>query len=148
GDPRRRRAAPGPAGRPGLRPGSRPPRRPPERHAGVPVTHPAYGVLRPVTPTAAVMLEDNPGSMTLDGTNTWILRGPDAADRVVVDPGYEDVPHLTRVADNGPVSLILITHHHPDHVQGAPWLAERTGAPIRAFDPSLCRDASALSDGE
>lgn len=112
------------------------------------MTHPAYGVLRPVTATASVLLEDNPGSMTLDGTNTWILRGPASDSCVVVDPGYEDVPHLTRVADCGPVALILITHHHPDHVQGAPWLAAHTGAPVRAFDPELCRDASALTDGE
>jgi glyoxylase-like metal-dependent hydrolase (beta-lactamase superfamily II) len=112
------------------------------------VTHPAYGVLRPVTSTASVLLEDNPGSMTLDGTNTWILRGPSSESCVVVDPGYEDVPHLTRVADRGPVALILITHHHPDHVQGAPWLAAHTGAPVRAFDPKLCQDAAALTDGE
>ncbi|MBE1466182.1 glyoxylase-like metal-dependent hydrolase (beta-lactamase superfamily II) [Kibdelosporangium phytohabitans] len=112
------------------------------------VVHPAYGVLREVTPTASVMLEENPGNMTLDGTNTWILRGPGAEDCVVVDPGYEDVPHLTRVADCGPVSLILVTHHHPDHVEGAAWLAERTGAPIRAFDRTLCRDAEALAHGD
>ncbi len=112
------------------------------------VEHPAYGVLRVVTPTAAVMLEDNPGSMTLDGTNTWILRAPDAGGCVVVDPGYEDIPHLERVAECGPVSLILVTHHHPDHVQGAPWLAAHTGAPIRAFDLMLCQDADPLTDGE
>jgi glyoxylase-like metal-dependent hydrolase (beta-lactamase superfamily II) len=112
------------------------------------VVHPAYGVLRAVTPTASVMLEDNPGAMTLDGTNTWILRAPGETECVVVDPGYEDIEHLTRVADCGPVALILITHHHPDHVQGAAWLAERTGAPIRAFDPKLCRDAEPLAHAE
>ncbi|MCE7009359.1 MBL fold metallo-hydrolase [Kibdelosporangium philippinense] len=110
--------------------------------------HPAYGVLREVTPTASVMLEDNPGHMTLDGTNTWLLRGPDASDYVVVDPGYEDIPHLTRVAATGPISLILVTHHHADHVGGAPKLAELTGAPIRAFDRTLCRDAPPVSHGE
>ncbi|WP_132112747.1 MBL fold metallo-hydrolase [Actinocrispum wychmicini] len=112
------------------------------------MAHPAYGVLRPVTPTASVMLEDNPGSMTLDGTNTWILRAPGEAGCVVVDPGYEDAAHLTRVADCGPVSLILVTHHHPDHVEGAPWLAAKTGAPVRAFDPELCQDAEPLTDDE
>ena len=34
--------------------------------------HPAYGLLRPVTETASVLLCDNPGRMTLDGTNTWV----------------------------------------------------------------------------
>jgi glyoxylase-like metal-dependent hydrolase (beta-lactamase superfamily II) len=114
----------------------------------VSLTHPAYGTLRPVTPTASVLLEDNPGSMTLDGTNTWILRTPESDDCVVVDPGYEDIPHLERVKACGPISLILLTHHHPDHVEGAPWLAAQTGAPIRAFDPSLCQDAEPLADGE
>ncbi|MET0235325.1 MAG: MBL fold metallo-hydrolase [Kibdelosporangium sp.] len=112
------------------------------------MVHPAYGVLREVTPTASVLLEDNPSPMTLDGTNTWILRAPGADGCVVVDPGYNDVPHLTRVADCGPVELILVTHHHPDHVDGAPWLAERTGAPIRAFDATLCRDAEPLAHAE
>ncbi|TDV40638.1 MBL fold metallo-hydrolase [Actinophytocola oryzae] len=111
--------------------------------------HPAYGELRQVTPTAGVVLEDNPGSMTLEGTNTWLLRAPGASGCVVVDPGYEDVPHLTRVAEAaGEVELILVTHHHLDHVQGAPWLAARVDAPIRAFDPTLCADAPPLTDGE
>jgi glyoxylase-like metal-dependent hydrolase (beta-lactamase superfamily II) len=114
----------------------------------VSLVHPAYGALREVTPTASVILEDNPGQMTLDGTNTWILRAPGSADCIVVDPGYEDIPHLNRVVDSGPVSLILVTHHHPDHVEGAPWLAAHTGAPVRAFDSQLCQDAEALVDGE
>jgi glyoxylase-like metal-dependent hydrolase (beta-lactamase superfamily II) len=41
-----------------------------------------------------------------------------------------------------------LTHHHPDHVEGAPWLAAETGAPVRAFDPELCRDAAPLVDDE
>jgi glyoxylase-like metal-dependent hydrolase (beta-lactamase superfamily II) len=112
------------------------------------LSHPAYGVLREVTPTASVILEDNPGTMTLDGTNTWILRGAGEQDCIVVDPGYEDIPHLTKVAEAGPVSLILLTHHHGDHVDGAPWLAQKTGAQVRAFDPKLCQDAPPLVDGE
>lgn len=110
---------------------------------------PAYGVLRQVTPVASVLLEENPGAMTLEGTNTWLLRAPGAAECVVVDPGYEDEPHLSRVmAAAGPVAAILITHQHPDHVQGAPWLASRVAAPIRAFEPELCHDAEPLHDGE
>ncbi len=113
------------------------------------MTHPAYGELRQVTPSAGVILEDNPSAMTLEGTNTWLLRAPNAPTCVVVDPGYEDVPHLTRVAETaGEIELILVTHQHPDHVQGAPWLAARSAAPIRAFDPTLCADAEALVDGE
>jgi glyoxylase-like metal-dependent hydrolase (beta-lactamase superfamily II) len=110
--------------------------------------HPAYGELRRVTPVASVILEENPGSMTLDGTNTWLLRAPGEEAAVVVDPGYRDEPHLTAVAEVAPVALIVLTHHHPDHAEGAPWLADRTGAPVRAADPALCRDAEPLSDGE
>jgi glyoxylase-like metal-dependent hydrolase (beta-lactamase superfamily II) len=111
--------------------------------------HPAYGELRRVTVSAAVVLENNPGSMTLEGTNTWLLRTPGATASVVVDPGYEDEQHLTRVAEEaGSVELILVTHQHPDHVEGAAWLAARVNAPIRAFDESLCAGAPALTDDE
>ena len=110
--------------------------------------HPAYGQLRAVLPVASVLLEDNPGPMTLDGTNTWLLRAPGVAESVVVDPGHLDEPHLARIAAAGPVAAILLTHAHGDHADGAPWLAERTGAPVRAFAPNLCRDAAPLVDGE
>jgi glyoxylase-like metal-dependent hydrolase (beta-lactamase superfamily II) len=113
------------------------------------LAHPAYGILRPVTPFASVLLEDNPSAMTLDGTNTWLLRAPGSESCVVVDPGSPDIPHLERVAAAaGRVTVILITHQHPDHVGGAPWLSERVRAPVRAFDHRLCRDAAPLDDGE
>ncbi|OLR91076.1 MBL fold metallo-hydrolase [Actinokineospora bangkokensis] len=111
--------------------------------------HPAYGVVREVTPFASVLLEDNPGVMTLDGTNTWLLRAPGAAGAVVVDPGEADVAHLERVvAAAGAVEAVLITHHHHDHVGGAEWLSERTGAPVRAFDAALCAGGAPLRHGE
>jgi glyoxylase-like metal-dependent hydrolase (beta-lactamase superfamily II) len=110
--------------------------------------HPAYGELREVSPTASVLLENNPTSMTLEGTNSWVLRAPGAHECVVVDPGHEDLDHLPRLAAVGPVALVLLTHHHPDHAEGAPWFADRVGAPVRAFDPALCRDAEAVADGE
>ena len=49
------------------------------------LAHPAYGQLRAVTDTASVLLCDNPGLLTLEGTNTWILRasGSDEALRLV-----------------------------------------------------------------
>jgi len=113
------------------------------------LAHPAYGILRPVTPFASVLLEDNPSAMTLDGTNTWLVRGPDADSSVIIDPGSPDIGHLERVAAvAGRVTVILITHQHPDHVGGAPWISERVGAPVRAFDHRLCRDAAPLEDGE
>ncbi|MEQ0559060.1 MBL fold metallo-hydrolase [Amycolatopsis sp. NEAU-NG30] len=112
------------------------------------MTAPAYGVLRRVTETASVLLENNPSSMTLEGTNSWVLRAAPDAPAVVVDPGYRDLEHLELLAGVGAVELILLTHFHPDHAEGAPWFAECVKAPVRAFDPALCIDASSFVDGE
>jgi glyoxylase-like metal-dependent hydrolase (beta-lactamase superfamily II) len=112
------------------------------------MTHPAYGELRPVTPLASVLLAPNPSPMTLEGTNTWVLRGPGAAECVVVDPGEDDEEHLRAVAAQGPVSVVLLTHRHHDHAGGARRFAELTGAPVRALDPSLVLGSEALADGD
>lgn len=111
--------------------------------------HPAYAQLRQVTDIAAVMLEDNPGMMTLDGTNTWILRAPGREECVVVDPGEADEEHLLRVASVGPVALTLITHRHGDHTGGIDRFVELTGSPVRSVDPKFRRRTDAgLPDGE
>lgn len=73
----------------------------------------------------------NPGPMTLDGTNTWVLRAPGAAEAVVIDPGPADARHLAAVADAGPVALILLTHGHFDHTEGVAELRASTGAAVR-----------------
>ena len=81
--------------------------------------HPAYEQARQVTPFASVVLAANPSPMTLDGTNTWLLRAPGAADAIVVDPGPDDATHLEAVRDApGTVAAILLTHGHPDHSAG------------------------------
>jgi glyoxylase-like metal-dependent hydrolase (beta-lactamase superfamily II) len=111
--------------------------------------HPAYESVRAVTPTASVLLQHNPGPMTLDGTNTWLLRGPDADDTVVVDPGQADDTHLARVLEAAPsIALVLVTHGHFDHSEAAAEVHARTGAPVRAIDPAHCRGAAPLGDGE
>ncbi|MGH3585718.1 MAG: MBL fold metallo-hydrolase, partial [Pseudonocardia sp.] len=112
------------------------------------MTHPAYGVLRPVTPLASVLLAHNPSPMTHDGTNTWVLRAPGERSCVVVDPGEEDEEHLRAVAAHGPVAMVLLTHRHHDHAGGARRFAELSGAPVRALDPSLVLGSEALADGE
>ncbi|MCG5437755.1 MBL fold metallo-hydrolase [Micromonospora foliorum] len=79
----------------------------------------------------------NPGPMTLDGTNTWVLRAPAAEYAVVVDPGPADEGHLTRIAEHGPIGLILITHGHPDHTEGAAGLSQLLGGVhVLAVDPA------------
>jgi glyoxylase-like metal-dependent hydrolase (beta-lactamase superfamily II) len=102
-----------------------------------------------VTDRAAYVLAANPGIMTLDGTNTWILREPGAERSVVIDPGPAHETHLRAVlAAAGPVGLILFTHRHFDHTEALSRFAEITGAPARAADPEFCRDAPPLVDGE
>ena len=112
------------------------------------MSQPAYGELRPVTPLASVLLEQNPNPMTLDGTNTWVLRAPGEQRCIVIDPGEEDEPHLARAAAAGPVAIVLLTHRHQDHAAGARRFAELTGAAVRALDPSLVLGSEALGDGD
>lgn len=104
--------------------------------------------LRQVTPTAGVVLAPNPGPMTLDGTNTWLLRDPGSESAVVVDPGPLIENHLQAVAAHGPVAVILLTHGHFDHSEGAARLAELTGAPVRALDPRHRLGDEGLVDGD
>src|ERR671922_1062259 len=77
------------------------------------------------------VLAPNPGTYTLDGTNTWIVgREPS----IVIDPGPNDPDHLEEVARRAaPVAAIVVTHDHEDHAPGAPALAERVGAAVFAF---------------
>lgn len=115
------------------------------------LTHPAYGQVRQVTPTAAVLLADNPGQMTLEGTNTWLLRAPGRSDWVVVDPGPKDKKHSEAInqATGGDIALTLITHRHHDHTGGIDRLVQLTDTPVRARDRSFLRGSDApLIDGE
>lgn len=92
------------------------------------------------------ILAPNPGLMTLDGTNTWVLRGSRS---VVVDPGPRDQAHLDAVAEAaGDVAVILLTHHHLDHSEGARALAERLGCGVRALDPDQRLGSEGLGDGD
>lgn len=118
-------------------------------HVAEPLAHPAYKQLRPVTETASVLLCDNPGLMTLDGTNTWVLKGPRSDEMVIVDPGPDDAEHLQLVADLGRVALVLISHQHTDHTGGIDRLVELTGAPVRAVRSGFLRGLGGyLTDGE
>ena len=81
----------------------------------------------------------NPGPMTLDGTNTWVLRAPGEEYGVVIDPGPLDEEHLSRIAGHGPYQFILITHGHHDHVEGAARLSALLGGTaVLAADPAHC----------
>jgi glyoxylase-like metal-dependent hydrolase (beta-lactamase superfamily II) len=102
-----------------------------------------------VTRTATVVLAHNPGPMTLDGTNTWVLRAPGAEQSIVVDPGPDDPGHLDAVrAAADRVSYVLLTHGHPDHSEGARAFAESVRAPVRALDPAHRLGTEGLTDGD
>ena len=111
--------------------------------------HPAYGLLRPVTETASVLLCDNPGLLTLDGTNTWVLQGPGSDEMVIVDPGPEDDEHIDRIAGLGKIPLVLISHKHEDHTGAIDKLVDRTGAVVRSVGSGFLRGLGGpLTDGE
>ena len=111
--------------------------------------HPAYGVVRQVTETASVLLCDNPGHMTLDGTNTWLLRGPGSDEFVVVDPGPDDQEHIARLAAAGRIPLVLISHRHGDHTEGIDRIVAASGAAVRSVGSGFLRGLGGpLSDGE
>ena len=101
---------------------------------------PETGVPFPVSERATWLLAPNPGPMTFNGTNSWVLREPGRAGTVIVDPGPDDDRHLSAllalaVEQGGRVDAILLTHGHPDHWAGAGEMSRRTGAPVLATDP-------------
>jgi glyoxylase-like metal-dependent hydrolase (beta-lactamase superfamily II) len=103
------------------------------------VTAPTAAPLGTLPPGVTLVRADNPGPMTLDGTNTWVL--PESG--IVIDPGPLDEDHLRAIADLGPFRLILLTHGHFDHAEGAPRLSELLGGtPIRGAGHGR------LTDGE
>src|ERR1700712_5845399 len=105
-------------------------------------THPAYGRLRAVTDTASVLLANNPGLMTLEGTNTWVLRGTGSDEVVIVDPGPDDDEHIAAVAAAGRIALVLISHRHGDHTDAIDKLVDLTGAPVRSAGSGFLRGLS------
>ncbi|MGD9958563.1 MBL fold metallo-hydrolase [Nocardioides sp.] len=98
---------------------------------------------------AECVLAPNPGMMTLEGTNTWILRDPSSSRSVVIDPGPLDHDHLDAVAAvAGDVVAVLLTHHHLDHSEGAREFAERARCGVRALDPAYRLGPEGLGDGD
>jgi glyoxylase-like metal-dependent hydrolase (beta-lactamase superfamily II) len=66
------------------------------------------------------LVAPNPGPMTLAGTNTY-LYGSDPC--IVIDPGPDIESHLAAVraagGERGGIGLVLLTHGHGDHADGA-----------------------------
>ncbi len=76
---------------------------------------------------------DNPGPLTLSGTNTWVM-GRDPA--YVVDPGPLIDSHIERllaeISVRGGLGGIVLTHDHSDHAEAADALRGREPAPLAA----------------
>lgn len=86
---------------------------------------------------AHCVLAPNPSPWTLEGTNTWIVG--ESGSCVIIDPGPEDSAHHAAVMaaceERGETPrLILLTHGHVDHSEGARTLASVAGVPVRAWD--------------
>jgi len=90
---------------------------------------------------------DNPGPLTLSGTNTWIAgTGP----AWLIDPGPALPAHLQALGDElerrGGLGGIALTHDHADHSEAVAPLRERfPEAPLAAARGSVDRR---LGDGE
>jgi glyoxylase-like metal-dependent hydrolase (beta-lactamase superfamily II) len=102
---------------------------------------PALAYPFPDVPAPGTTLEVAPGvrwlrmplPFALDHINLWLVEDGDTL--VAVDSGYgldETRQHWEQVlgADGRPLSRVVVTHCHPDHLGLATWLAERDGAPI------------------
>jgi glyoxylase-like metal-dependent hydrolase (beta-lactamase superfamily II) len=90
------------------------------------------------SPVVTRVLAPNPSPLTLEGTNTYVVGGPGAGTAVVIDPGPDDEGHARAVVaacGGRAVELVLLTHTHVDHAEGARAFAERVGAPLAALEP-------------
>ena len=102
-----------------------------------------------VSAHATCVLAPNAGVMTLEGTNTWVLRGDPGGPSLVVDPGPLDEAHLEAVAGiAGDVREVLLTHGHADQAEGARAFAESVGCGVRALDPRHRLGEEGLADGD
>ncbi len=76
---------------------------------------------------------ENPGPLSLSGTNTWVV-GHEPA--FVVDPGPALGEHLDALVQTldrrGGLGGIVLTHDHPDHCEAVEELRARRPAPLAA----------------
>jgi len=70
-------------------------------------------------PDVERLVAPNPGPMTLEGTNTYLV-GRDPT--IVIDPGPDDERHIEAIRaaalERGGIGEVLLTHSHGDHSDG------------------------------
>ncbi|MGL4394175.1 MAG: MBL fold metallo-hydrolase [Brevinema sp.] len=49
--------------------------------------------------------------------NTWIYKNPETKEALIIDPG-DELPALFEILEGYKVTHIVVTHGHPDHIQG------------------------------
>lgn len=99
-----------------------------------------YGVPSPMAPGVARIVANNASKLTFKGTNTYVVGSTSLA---VIDPGPENSQHtraILEAAQGRPISHIVITHAHRDHVEGVARLKAKTGAKVFAFARAALKD--------
>jgi len=92
-----------------------------------------YGIPDPMGPGVVRLVAPNSGPLTFKGTNTYLVGHSSLA---VIDPGPDDAAHRSAIlaaAAGRPISHIVATHAHRDHVDGIAALQAETGARTYAF---------------
>ena len=89
---------------------------------------PPRGVALPVAPGIRRIVAPNPGAMTYWGTNTYLIDEPGG--HLVLDPGPDVATHVAAILAAGPVTRIVLSHTHPDHLGALTALRAATGAPV------------------
>lgn len=91
---------------------------------------------------------DNPGLMTLDGTNSYVLYTADDEAAIMIDPGPESAEHLQALSDavgDRDLRGIVLTHHHWDHSDLLKTVDEwAPQAPVFSVDERFARHVPAL----
>lgn len=84
------------------------------------------------------IIAPNPSPMTHAGTNSYLIGN--GKDLVLIDPGPESAPHVTRILQalrpHERIATIVVTHAHLDHSGATRSLSAQTGAPVLAYGPA------------
>ncbi len=112
---------------------ARPPPKGPMTLAFLTEPAPTYGMPEQITPRLRRLVAPNPGYMTYHGTNTWLLDTGSAT--LVIDPGPDHAAHVSAIlkAAPTPITTILLTHSHPDHLGATAALRAATGAAVHGW---------------